>query len=298
MKKGGVVFSGIISIILGVVFLLSGTLLLLAGLNVSFIANLLENALFSNIYIILSTLFLLPLGVLLRGVLDTGTLNLILPILLVLFALFFIVWGVVELNAKKKEGEDFVVLGKKFAAGYVVKLLLLLLILVNIILMFVLGEVKPQVEIINEVLGLSFMVQIIGLVLAFLVFITIIVPLTNFSSCKKALGNFENAVPQTSEGQGENEKNLNNQAYPQGNYPQEATYPQANEIKPLDPLQVSKQPVESNFGAVPGENGVPQNITPKGIEDLNRLERLRSSGAISEENYIAMREKVIDSNKE
>lgn len=42
----------------------------------------------------------------------------------------------------------------------------------------------------------------------------------------------------------------------------------------------------------PGQNGVPLNITQKGIEGLERLERLRAGGMLTEENYQAMRQKI------
>lgn len=44
----------------------------------------------------------------------------------------------------------------------------------------------------------------------------------------------------------------------------------------------------------PGQNGVPLNITQKGIEGLERLERLRASGMLTEENYQAMRLKIFN----
>ena len=44
---------------------------------------------------------------------------------------------------------------------------------------------------------------------------------------------------------------------------------------------------------VPGRDGVPYNISPKGIENLTRIERLRRNGVISDTNYEIMRQKII-----
>ena len=71
---------------------------------------------------------------------------------------------------------------------------------------------------------------------------------------------------------------------------------QQNPVEPLNPQAFTQNPNRSGVSIIPGQNGVPYNITPKGIEDLARLERLRSSGAIDEQNYFAMRKKVCQIN--
>lgn len=69
-----------------------------------------------------------------------------------------------------------------------------------------------------------------------------------------------------------------------------------NTVEPLNPQTFTQNPNRSGVSIIPGQNGVPYNITPKGIEDLARLERLRASGAIDEQNYFAMRKKVCQIN--
>ena len=69
-----------------------------------------------------------------------------------------------------------------------------------------------------------------------------------------------------------------------------------NTVEPLNPQSFTQNPNRSGVSIIPGQNGVPYNITPKGIEDLARLERLRASGAIDEQNYFAMRKKVCQIN--
>jgi hypothetical protein len=60
--------------------------------------------------------------------------------------------------------------------------------------------------------------------------------------------------------------------------------------------EVQAQEQQMASAIMPGQNGVPVNITPKGIQDLERLERLRASGAITEENYNVMRTKICNTN--
>ena len=69
-----------------------------------------------------------------------------------------------------------------------------------------------------------------------------------------------------------------------------------NTVEPLNPQTFTQNPNRSGVSIIPGQNGVPFNITPKGIESLARLERLRASGAIDEQNYFAMRKKVCQIN--
>ena len=67
-------------------------------------------------------------------------------------------------------------------------------------------------------------------------------------------------------------------------------------------VQPSTQPVAqataSQGGIVAGQDGVPANITEKGLADLQRLERLKSMGAITPENYAAMKQKICSTNIE
>ncbi|MGN0798637.1 MAG: hypothetical protein ACI4L7_03655 [Christensenellales bacterium] len=85
-----------------------------------------------------------------------------------------------------------------------------------------------------------------------------------------------------------------NGAYNQG--PNLQTQYVSNNVEPLNPQAFTQNPNRSGVSIIPGQNGVPYNITPKGIEDLARLERLHSSGAIDDKNYFAMRKKVCQIN--
>ena len=95
-------------------------------------------------------------------------------------------------------------------------------------------------------------------------------------------------------------QNVNYNQAPQNNYGGQGVNVQTqyaqNTVEPLNPQTFTQNPNRSGVSIIPGQNGVPYNITPKGIEDLARLERLRASGAIDEQNYFAMRKKVCQIN--
>lgn len=95
-------------------------------------------------------------------------------------------------------------------------------------------------------------------------------------------------------------QNVNYNQTPQYNYDGQGVNLQTqytqNTVEPLNPQTFTQNPNRSGVSIIPGQNGVPYNITPKGIEDLARLERLRASGAIDEQNYFAMRKKVCQIN--
>lgn len=78
------------------------------------------------------------------------------------------------------------------------------------------------------------------------------------------------------------------QQYAQPVQPQVATQPA------MQPQPTAGQPAQG--GIVPGQDGVPVNITEKGLADLQRLERLKSMGAITPENYAAMKQKICSTN--
>ena len=66
-----------------------------------------------------------------------------------------------------------------------------------------------------------------------------------------------------------------------------------NESQPLDATQIAQQETDPNaIVFVPGQNGVPSNITPQGIENLVRLERLRRNGLIDDTVYANIFNKI------
>lgn len=66
-------------------------------------------------------------------------------------------------------------------------------------------------------------------------------------------------------------------------------------VEPLDASEFNAQANDPNvIMVVPGRDGVPYNITSKGIENLTRIERLRRNGVISDTNYAIMKQKIIN----
>ena len=76
---------------------------------------------------------------------------------------------------------------------------------------------------------------------------------------------------------------------------QNAYYAQ-NDVHPIDASQFiqEQQAYEdpNTIIIIPGRDGVPYNITQKGIESLTRLERLFRNGAVSEESYYNMKNRI------
>ena len=73
---------------------------------------------------------------------------------------------------------------------------------------------------------------------------------------------------------------------------------QANVVQPQPNINqvITNTPATATssgqIGIVPGQDGVPINITQKGIADLERLMRLKAMGAVNDANYEAMRQKI------
>jgi len=79
-------------------------------------------------------------------------------------------------------------------------------------------------------------------------------------------------------------------AQPNTTIPQQPSIAQVQPQVATQQQATAQQPAGSSI--VPGQDGVPANITPKGIADLERLERLKSMGAITPDNYAAMKQKI------
>ena len=163
------------------------------------------------------------------------------------------------------------------------------------------------------------MFLVIGAVLAVYSFIIFLLPVINFSKAAKAFANGGAGYDQNAQydpnayydpnaqynAQPTMQANMPPMPGYQPQYQQNPNQPQPiyNTEPPQGPSiqsqfnpQVQAEEQQRASSILPGQNGVPLNITPKGIEDLERLERLRNSGAITEENYIAMRTKICNTN--
>lgn len=77
---------------------------------------------------------------------------------------------------------------------------------------------------------------------------------------------------------------------------QNAYYNQ-NDVHPIDASQFLQEQQQTYADPnaiviIPGRDGVPYNISPKGIENLTRLERLYRNGALSDQTYYNMKDKI------
>lgn len=85
--------------------------------------------------------------------------------------------------------------------------------------------------------------------------------------------------------------------------PQVATPTQAAQTVPTQPQvsqptvqpQTATQPVAQATGAI--DDPLVANLTEQGVAELQRIDRLKSIGAITEQNYAAMRQRIISSNQ-
>ena len=111
--------------------------------------------------------------------------------------------------------------------------------------------------------------------------------------------NYQDGQMYDNNGYYDNNQSFDSQQYPDQQYDntQNAFYTQ-NNVQPLDATQMVQQQTNTAdpnaILIIPGRDGVPANISQKGIDDLARLERLRKNGVIAENVYLSMRQKIFD----
>lgn len=267
--------------------------------------------------------------------LDIETLNLINKIVSFTFAgfsAFMIFWGIKEITLSKKDDARFARCKKTCGFMMFLKFMVFVYFLAVIACCFVIEELASYLIIIEMAFGMPYVPIIVAGVLAIYSFIIFILPVVNFSKAAKAFNENSNSqfngdpnAQYAPNGQymnpnggyyDPNGQQYNPQATMQANMPPMPGYqPQYQQPIPGQPQPIySNEPppqpsIQSQFNPQvqaqeqqfansiqPGQNGVPLNITPKGIADLERLERLKNSGAITEENYVAMRTKICNTN--
>ena len=266
---------------------------------------------------------------------DIETLNLINKIIAIVFAVFsayMIFWGIKEITLSKKDDASFARCKKTCGFMMFLKFMVFVYFLAVIVCCFIIEELTLYLAILELAFGMPYVPVIVSGVLAVYSFIIFILPIINFSKAAKAFNGDPNAQynadPNAQYGANgqyidpnggyydPNGQQYNPQATMQANMPPMPGYqPQYQQPAPGQPQPIySNEPppqpsIQSQFNPQvqaqeqqfansiqPGQNGVPLNITPKGIADLERLERLRNSGAITEENYVAMRTKICNTN--
>ncbi len=313
MKKGGVKASGAITLIIYFLLLVTAVFNLLVVLKVEPVVNMLTSVeILSKILSLIQFVFILfPLSIVsLIATLEASlidTITLVLSIVFAVFCLYMFIWGIKEITLAKKDDYRFAKCKKTCAFMHIIKFFVFLYFVAVIVCSFVLDGIKPLAEAYAEAFGVPFIVVIVAGVLALLQFICFVLAVANINKVAKA-------VKRGEAGQDPNanyaDPNYNQNGYVQNDpYQQQYAQPQMQAnmppmnngyAQPQYQQQYQPQPQQyqdpGSSMIVPGQNGVPFNITQKGIQDLERLERLKQSGAITDANYIVMRTKICNSN--
>lgn len=336
MKKGATKTSGILTLILYFLLLVVSVFAVGNALQVEALQKIVtSNEMLLNIFNIVSFPFIsFPQLLVMKFMpeIDLELLETIVKVIAIVFAAFsayMIFWGIKEITLTKKDDASFARCKKTCGFMMFIKFMLFLYFVAAAACCFVIEEIKAILPFLYE----NEMMPVIACgVLAVYSFIIFILPIINFSKAAKAFNGDSNsqynADPNAQYGANGQYIDPNGGYYDpngqqyaaqptmQANMPPMPGYqPQYQQPAPGQPQPIySNEPppqpsIQSQFNPQvqaqeqqlansiqPGQNGVPLNITPKGIADLERLERLRNSGAITEENYVAMRTKICNTN--
>lgn len=336
MKKGATKTSGILTLILYFLLLVVSVFAVGNALQVEALQKIVtSNEMLLNIFNIVSFPFIsFPQLLVMKFMpeIDLELFETIVKVIAIVFAVFsayMIFWGIKEITLTKKDDARFARCKKTCGFMMFIKIMLFLYFVAAAACCFVIEEIKAILPFLYE----NEMMPVIACgVLAVYSFIIFILPIINFSKAAKAFNGDPNAQYNADPNAqyGANGQYIdpnggyydpNGQQYAaqptmQANMPPMPGYqPQYQQPAPGQPQPIySNEPppqpsIQSQFNPQvqaqeqqfansiqPGQNGVPLNITPKGIADLERLERLRNSGAITEENYVAMRTKICNTN--
>ena len=252
-----------------------------------------------------------------------------LTIVLVVFSLYMVFWGIKEICISQKSDEKFARCKKTCGFMMFTKFMFFLFLAISIVSYFTsdvnkgaFGELISEFTL-TEKIKLEYSVLeyiVIGSLAGLTVyaFVIFILPAINFLNAYKLYNsgnNQPNGEQNFQDDQNINYNNQNDQAYTpqptmQANMPPVPGFQPQYNVQPQQvvqpqPIFATSEPqpsVQAQFNpqiqaeealrassVTPGQNGVPINITQKGIEGLERLERLRASGMLTEANYQAMR---------
>lgn len=325
MKKGAVKTSGILTLILYLILFVVAACIAAASFGVQAISDITSSVeILNKIITAIETVFVtFPVELISKfaaGV-EAELLTKIFAAVLAVFCGYMIFWGIKEITLAKKDDERFARCKKTCGFMMFIKFMVFFYFLAFVVCQFVLEDVKNVIEPIAKDFGMDMIFVIIGAVLAVYSFIIFLLPVINFSKAAKAFANggagydpnaqydpnayYDPNAQQQYNAQPTMQANMPPMPGYQPQYQQNPNQPQPiyNTEPPQGPSiqsqfnpQVQAEEQQRASSILPGQNGVPLNITPKGIEDLERLERLRNSGAITEENYIAMRTKICNTN--
>lgn len=295
MKKGTLTFSGILTIIFSVILLGVSALLLGRAFNLSLVSE----GILAQVIALFWLIFVGPVSSFLPNV---SFLNILLPALLFVFCVINFFGGIFQLKSRKAEGKKLVRAKKFNKISNIFRIIFCLFIVFFVVLCFI----KEEIKLANSIVSQEFGFEYVGLVVAgiFLVLgvLSFVLPTLGYKGVKG--GTQDNAQYQDvnqngQDGQYYDPNNINAQGDGQyeetGYQEQHYAYNNTQPINPNDLITDQTQQGDT-FSIVPGQNGVPINITQKGLEDLARLERLHASGAIDDLNYYALKQKICEIN--
>lgn len=301
MKKGTLIFSGILTLIFSVFLLAVSVLMLGVKLNLEFITNLLNVDFLAKIVAICSLIFVTPVASFFPD--NADLIVTILVALLLAFSVFCLVSSIVQLANTKKDEEKLVKAKKLSKIADIFRIIFCVFVLLFIILSFVKEEVKSASEILASALNFSYINLIVACAFLLVGILMFVLPMVAYKNVGKNVNDL-NAQDMQNGGY-ENQQYAGNQ-YQDGQYAYDAgqqvgrqdQYYAYNDTQPINPNDLINDQTQQGemFNLVPGQDGIPQNITQKGLEDLARLERLRASGAIDDRNYYALKQKICSTN--
>jgi len=211
-------------------------------------------------------------------------------------------WGIKEIKISKKSDEDFARCKKTCGFVMALKFLFFFYNLFVLVAMFLFSDFSVLVNYTNAYVGVPYLFQISLALITILSFVMFIVPVVAFSKAAKFLKNDGNEYYQNENSQNfqqNGQYSQNEQIQNQNNMEEgQPTYYDDNQTRPLDPSSIimPQQEDPNAINIIPGQNGVPETITEKGLDDLVRLERLHMNGAIDDQNYLAMKKIIFQKN--
>jgi hypothetical protein len=293
MKKDAVKVSGLLTSILSFLVFLSMLIIIFVVFGVNSAINFLPENLISVIYII----SIYPLATLFSqgGLVSQMIVTQVAPIVFALVSLGLFIWGIKEMTLSKKSDENFARCQKTCGFMMAVKFLFFLYNLFLIIYSFANADISAMFNIVSALIGFSYSSQFILIIVALSALANFIVPVVSFSNAVNYLKK-SNTQP---EQQYVQQQPVNSQTADGTVY--QAPYYNVQKPQPLKARTIAKPDTQTEddpnvINIIPGQNGVPLNITQKGVDDLIRLERLRASGTIDEDNYAVMKEKICTTN--
>ncbi len=310
MKKGTLIFSGILTLIFSVFLLAVSVLMLGVKLNLEFITNLLNVEFLAKTVAICSLIFVTPVASFFPD--NADLIGTILVGLLLAYSVFSLVSSIIQFANTKKDEEKLVKAKKLSKIADIFRIIFCVFVLLFIILSFVKDEVKSASEIVASALNFSYINLIVACAFLLVGILMFVLPMVAYKYVGKN-ADAQNMQGQNAQGQyventqdGNYAGQYDNAQYQGGQYAYDAgqqmgrqdQYYAYNDTQPINPNDLINDQTQQGemFNLVPGQDGIPQNITQKGLEDLARLERLRASGAIDDRNYYALKQKICSTN--